>query len=134
MNYYTHGTQVTAAHGHLAFFGAYVMLNLAVMPMPCRNCASVRLQSVALDGELLDHCTAMMTMTFALTFAGVVQVHLQRVLGQSYMDVQDQLAMFYWCGSAPCVRGDRGVMFVWAVLVPGRAKEPVIPGALQPAE
>ena len=31
VNYYTHGTQVTAAHGHLAFFGAYVMLNLAVM-------------------------------------------------------------------------------------------------------
>ena len=28
VNYYTHGTQVTAAHGHLAFFGAYVMLNL----------------------------------------------------------------------------------------------------------
>ena len=31
VNYYTHGTQVTAAHGHLAFFGAYVSLNLAVM-------------------------------------------------------------------------------------------------------
>ena len=31
INYYTHGTQVTAAHGHLAFFGAYVMLNLAMM-------------------------------------------------------------------------------------------------------
>ena len=31
VNYYTHGTQVTAAHGHLAFFGAYVMLNLAMM-------------------------------------------------------------------------------------------------------
>ena len=31
VNYYTHGTQVTAAHGHLAFYGAYVCLNLAVM-------------------------------------------------------------------------------------------------------
>ncbi len=35
-------------------------------------------------------------MTFTLTFAGVVQIHLQRVLGQSYMDVQDQLGVFYW--------------------------------------
>jgi nitric oxide reductase large subunit len=24
VNFYTHGTQITAAHGHLAFFGAYV--------------------------------------------------------------------------------------------------------------
>jgi nitric oxide reductase subunit B len=31
VNYYSHGTQVTAAHGHLAFFGAYVSLNLAIM-------------------------------------------------------------------------------------------------------
>ena len=31
VNYYSHGTQVTAAHGHLAFFGAYVMLNLAII-------------------------------------------------------------------------------------------------------
>ena len=81
-------------------------------------------------------CTAMMVMTFALTFAGVIQVHLQRVLGQSYMEVQDQLAMFYW------VRLGSGVfvvisalMFVWAVLVPGREKQAAQSGAaLQPAE
>ena len=30
VNYYTHGTQITAAHGHLAFFGAYVSLNIAM--------------------------------------------------------------------------------------------------------
>jgi nitric oxide reductase subunit B len=80
-------------------------------------------------------CTAMMTMTFALTFAGVVQVHLQRVLGQSYMEVQDQLAMFYWVrlGSGVFVLIS-ALMFVWAVLVPGRQKQPVLGGALQLAE
>ncbi|XUJ33294.1 hypothetical protein ACQ5SK_36165 [Bradyrhizobium japonicum] len=80
-------------------------------------------------------CTAMMTMTFALTFAGVIQVHLQRVLGQSYMDVQDQLAFFYWVrlGSGVFV-AISALMFVWAVLVPGREKQATIPGALQPAE
>ncbi|RTZ59416.1 MAG: nitric-oxide reductase large subunit, partial [Gammaproteobacteria bacterium] len=26
VNYYTHGTQITAAHGHMAFYGAYVMV------------------------------------------------------------------------------------------------------------
>jgi nitric oxide reductase subunit B len=80
-------------------------------------------------------CTAMMVMTFALTFAGVVQVHLQRVLGQGFMEVQDQLAMFYWVrlGSGAFVVIS-AVMFVWAVLVPGRQKQPVISAALQPAE
>src|SRR5574342_676016 len=28
INYYTHGSQVTVSHGHLAFFGAYVLLSL----------------------------------------------------------------------------------------------------------
>jgi nitric oxide reductase subunit B len=40
--------------------------------------------------------SAMAFMTFVLTFAGVVQVHLQRVLGMSYMEVQEQIALFYW--------------------------------------
>ena len=30
INYYTHGSQVTVSHGHLAFFGAYALLNLIV--------------------------------------------------------------------------------------------------------
>ncbi|MGC2397370.1 MAG: nitric-oxide reductase large subunit, partial [Rhodomicrobium sp.] len=34
-------------------------------------------------------------MTFTLTFAGVVQTHLQRVNGEAYMEVQDQLHLFY---------------------------------------
>src|SRR5512133_4138824 len=29
VNYYTHGSQVTVSHGHLAFYGAYVLVNLS---------------------------------------------------------------------------------------------------------
>ena len=39
--------------------------------------------------------SAMCFMTFTLTFAGVVQTHLQRVLGMNYMEVQSQLDLFY---------------------------------------
>ena len=36
-------------------------------------------------------------MTFTLTFAGVVQTHMQRVVGgYSFMDIQEQLALFFW--------------------------------------
>ena len=63
--------------------------------------AACALQPVAQHDELLDHVHGDDVMTFALTFAGVIQVHLQRVLGQSYMDVQDQLCSSTGCGSAP---------------------------------
>ncbi|MHB9100406.1 MAG: cbb3-type cytochrome c oxidase subunit I [Sulfuricella sp.] len=37
VNFYTHGTQITAAHGHMSFYGAYVMVVLTIisyaMPM-----------------------------------------------------------------------------------------------------
>ncbi len=134
VNYYTHGTQLTAAHGHLAFFGAYVMLNLAVMAY-----AIPELKNRAPYNQWLSIASfwlmvpAMMVMTFALTFAGVVQAHLQRVLGQSFMDVQDQIALFYWIrlGSGVVVVIS-ALMFVWAVLVPRRERS--ADAIAQPAE
>ena len=136
VNYYTHGTQVTAAHGHLAFFGAYVMLNLAIMAY-----AVPEIRGRAPYNQWLSiasfwiMCTAMSVMTFALTFAGVLQVHLQRVLGEGYMDVQDQLAMFYWIrlGSGVFVLIS-ALMFLWALFVPGKERKPSLSATVQPAE
>ena len=31
VNFYTHGTQITAAHGHMAFYGAYAMIVLTII-------------------------------------------------------------------------------------------------------
>ena len=122
VNFYTHGTQITAAHGHLAFFGAYVSLNLALftyaMPIllgrdpynQVLNMASFWLMS-----------GGMCFMTFTLTFAGTVQTHLQRVLGMNYMDVQDQLAIFYWMRFGAGVAVVIGVaLFLYAILLPHR--------------
>ncbi|SDH07818.1 cbb3-type cytochrome c oxidase subunit I [Bosea robiniae] len=136
VNYYTHGTQLTAAHGHLAFFGAYVMLNLAVMAY-----AIPELKNRAPYNQWLSIASfwlmvpAMMVMTFALTFAGVVQAHLQRVLGQYFMEVQDQLVLFYWIrlGSGVVVVIS-ALMFAWAVLVPGRERSAGAIALAQPAE
>jgi nitric oxide reductase subunit B len=97
VNFYTHGTQITAAHGHLAFYGAYVSLNIAIFTyaMPIllgRDPYNQVLNMVAF--WLMS--AGMVFMTVVLTFAGVLQTHLQRVLGEYYMEVQDQLAIFYW--------------------------------------
>ncbi|PWC39753.1 cbb3-type cytochrome c oxidase subunit I [Azospirillum sp. TSO35-2] len=137
VNYYSHGTQVTAAHGHLAFFGAYVMLNLAVITYAMPN-----LRNLAPYNQVLNMwsfwimTSAMAFMTFTLTFAGVVQIHLQRVMGITYMEVQEQLALFYWMrlGAGAFVVLSV-LMFVYGLFGPARvqARRPVHP-TVAPAE
>ncbi|SNZ07208.1 cbb3-type cytochrome c oxidase subunit I [Cohaesibacter gelatinilyticus] len=97
VNYLTHGTQVTPAHGHLAFFGAYVSLNLAIISYAMPILLKREPYNQVLNMISFWMMTSGMAfMTFVLTFAGVVQTHLQRVMGEYFMDVQDQLVFFYW--------------------------------------
>jgi nitric oxide reductase subunit B len=69
--------------------------------------------------------SAMAFMTFTLTFGGVVQVHLQRVMGMTYMEVQDQIALFYWMrlGSGLFVVLS-ALMFVYSIFGPAREEKP----------
>lgn len=39
---------------------------------------------------------AMLGITFALVFAGILQTHLQRVMELGFMNVQSQIELFYW--------------------------------------
>ncbi|KHL67945.1 MULTISPECIES: cbb3-type cytochrome c oxidase subunit I [Pseudomonas] len=115
VNYYTHGTQLTAAHGHLAFYGAYAMIVMTLMSyaMPrlrgLGEAPSARAQSVELWGFWLM-TSAMLLITLLLTAAGVVQVWLQRMpadgAAMSFMNTMDQLAVFFW------LRLVAGVMFL----------------------
>jgi nitric oxide reductase subunit B len=122
VNYYTHGTQITAAHGHLAFYGAYVCLNLAVFTyaMPILKNRDPYNQVLNM-GAFWLMTGGMAFMTFTLTFAGVVQTHMQRVMGEYYMDVQDQLGLFYlmrFGAGLAVVLG--ALVFIYAVLRPRR--------------
>ena len=64
--------------------------------------------------------TASMTfMTITLTFAGVLQTHLQRVIGMGYMEIQQQLDLFYWMRLLAGVIFVAGAMlYLYAVLGP----------------
>ncbi|TDR56928.1 MULTISPECIES: cbb3-type cytochrome c oxidase subunit I [Halomonas] len=126
INYYSHGTQVTAAHGHLAFYGAYVMLILGVITFAMPQLRRVQPYNQVLNMWGFWVMTgAMCFMTFTLTFAGVVQTHLQRVLGMNYMEVQDQLGLFYMmrlgAGIAVAVGA---VMLIYAFFGPAREQVP----------
>ena len=65
--------------------------------------------------------SGMVFMTFVLTFAGTIQTHLQRVMGEYFMDVQDQVAIFYWMrfGSGLVVVIG-ALLFIYAMWVPRR--------------
>ena len=131
VNYYTHGTQVTAAHGHLAFYGAYVCLNLALFSyaMPILRKRDPYNQVLNMASFWLMS-GGMLFMTFTLTFAGTVQTHLQRVLGMGYMEVQDQLVLFYWMRFGSGVAVVLGaLLFIYAVAFPRR--EVVRPGPVE---
>ncbi len=107
VNYYTHGTQITAAHGHMAFYGAYVMIVLAMisyaMPMMRGReaCNSARSQSLEMWSFWLM-TIAMVFITLFLTGAGILQVYLQRFSDnpQGFMAVQEKIALFYWLREA----------------------------------
>ena len=134
INYYTHGTQITAAHAHLAFFGAYVCLNLAIftyaMPILLRRDPYNQVLNMA---SFWLMASGMCFMTFTLTFAGTVQTHLQRVRGDFFMDIQDELAVFYWMRfGAGLVVVLAAFLFIYAVLVPRR--EVISPEPTQAAE
>jgi nitric oxide reductase subunit B len=103
INYYTHGTQITAAHGHLAFYGAYVMVVLSIISyaMPTLR-GRIANNRTAQNTEMWSFwlmTLGMGVMALALTGAGILQVWLQRMPtagAMSFMDTQDQLRFFYW--------------------------------------
>jgi len=119
VNYFTHGTQITAAHGHMAFYGAYVMIVLTIISfaMPklrgIGEASSPRAQVVEMWGFWLM-TISMVFITLFLTGAGILQVWLQRMpeSGEalSFMATQDKLAIFYW------LREAAGVVFMIGLL------------------
>ncbi|SFP25347.1 cbb3-type cytochrome c oxidase subunit I [Pseudomonas borbori] len=105
VNFYTHGSQLTAAHGHLAFYGAYAMIVMTLISyaMPrlrgLGEAPDERAQTVEIWGFWLM-TLSMVAITLFLTAAGVVQVQLQRLpmdgTAMSFMNTVDQLAVFFW--------------------------------------
>jgi nitric oxide reductase subunit B len=112
VNFYTHGTQITAAHGHMAFYGAYAMVTLTMisytMPLMRGRPANSKAAQVVEMWSFWLMTISMVFITLFLTAAGILQVWLQRVSTTplSFMAAQDQVALFYW------LREITGVVFL----------------------
>ena len=102
VNFYTHGTQITAAHGHMSFYGAYVMVVLTMisyaMPLMRGRIANSNRAQVMEMWAFWLMTVSMVFITLFLTAAGILQIWLQRIAAQpmSFMATQDQLHLFYW--------------------------------------
>jgi nitric oxide reductase subunit B len=117
VNFYTHGTQITAAHGHMAFYGAYVMVVLTMisyaMPILRGRAANSNKAQVVEMWAFWLMTVSIVFITLFLTAAGILQVWLQRVSStpMSFMDAQTQVSLFYW------MREWAGVVFLVGLVV-----------------
>ena len=109
VQYVAHGTDMTAAHGHLAFFGAYAMVSLSIISyaMPQlrgREANGVLAQRVEMTGFWLM-VLSMLGIALALTAAGLVTIVLQRSGSNPlpFMEVQQREQLFFllreFCGA-----------------------------------
>lgn len=92
VNLYTHGTLVTAMHGHMAFWGAYAMIVIAIISYAMPNLTGRKLY----DNEISRYAfwlsnIGMLGMTVAFGVAGVAQVYLERILGVDFMETQKEI-------------------------------------------
>ncbi|MEO0248869.1 MAG: cbb3-type cytochrome c oxidase subunit I [candidate division WOR-3 bacterium] len=94
INYYTHGSQVTVAHGHIAFYGALLNLLIFYFAMP-------RLKGIDVYDDkrgkigFYTMSSAMMLMALSFGIAGVVQSYVERVLGMGYMTAQSYMVLWF---------------------------------------
>ncbi|QKJ21838.1 cbb3-type cytochrome c oxidase subunit I [Poseidonibacter lekithochrous] len=80
VNIYTHGTQFTSAHGHLAFFGAYATILIGMFYMGVQGKNGIKVMKATFDSKMAITllCIGVMGMTVSLTVAGYGQVLVER--------------------------------------------------------
>jgi nitric oxide reductase subunit B len=92
VNMWTHGTLVTAMHGHMAFWGAYAMLILAMMTYVMPQMTGRKLYKGWIP-EWAFWLTniGMIAMTGAFAVMGIAQVYMERKSGMDFLEVQESL-------------------------------------------
>lgn len=96
-NLYTHGTLVTAMHAHLAFWGAYAMIVLAIISYSLPNMTGRKLYDSS-RGRMAFWFSniGMVGMTIAFGVAGVAQVYLERIMKMEFMEVQKMVEVHFY--------------------------------------
>lgn len=97
VNMYTHGTLVTAMHGHMAFWGAYASLVLGIITYSMPLMTGRKLQDSRTNVFAFWTSNIGMTaMTVAFGIAGVAQVYLERKVGLDFLLVQKEIEVHFF--------------------------------------
>ncbi len=136
INLYTHGTQWSASHGHLAFFGAYATMNIAVFYIAIQKLRGNVYMSGNLPGNgwkwkwglgLLN--AGVVGMTMALLISGYEQSFVERALGGStwaaYFQAQNShwfVQGLYWREIWGFVTATGLVILIWDLLTIGKTE------------
>lgn len=98
VNRWTHGTMITAMHAHMAFFGAYVMIVLAMIsyatPGLFGHDQDEGESAVGLWAFWLQ-MAGMFGMTMAFAAAGIGQTYLERIMGLGYLETQRKIQVHF---------------------------------------
>ena len=96
VNMWTHGTLVTAMHGHLAFWGAYAMLIFAMIAYVLPELTGRNLYTKwRAEWAFWTSNIGMISMTSAFAVAGIAQVYLERRVGMDFLEVQEALEIHF---------------------------------------
>jgi nitric oxide reductase subunit B len=116
VNKWTHGTLITAMHGHAAFYGAYAMIVMAVITYAMPAISPRRSEAGSAVGywAFWLQIGGMLGMTMAFATAGIGQVYLERILGLGYLDTQLKIQVHFLMLLATASVFSVGVgLFIW---------------------
>jgi len=115
VNLWTHGTIITAMHGHMAFWGAYAMLVLGIITYALPNLTGrKRFGGWLPEWAFWTSNVGMLGMTGAFAVAGIAQVYMERKLGLDFLEVQEAIEVhFAGLVLAACLLTLGIAMFIW---------------------
>jgi len=97
VNKWTHGTQITTAHGHLAFYGAYVLLVMAMIYVTLPAIRGVKEFNSSRAYQSFWWLTiSMVFIVLTITGAGMVQTYMERLMGLDYVAVKANYNLWFW--------------------------------------
>lgn len=97
VNQWTHGTHITTMHGHMAFFGAYVMITMAMINYALphfRGGEPGENDTFGVWGFWLQ-VAGMFGMTMAFAAAGITQTYLERIMGLGFLETQQKIQVHF---------------------------------------
>ncbi|HEX9113582.1 MAG TPA: cbb3-type cytochrome c oxidase subunit I, partial [Nitrospirota bacterium] len=97
VNQWTHGTQITTAHGHLAFYGAYVLLVMSMIYVTLPALRGIKDYDPGRDFASFWWMTiSMVFIVLTITGAGMVQTYMERLMGLDYVAVKANYNLWFW--------------------------------------